>query len=187
MPVATWADILSIIASIFLGMGVIGGAIWTYYIYNQRRGRLPKANLSQEVQAIRLTNDKICIHISIRIQNKGDVMISIYSATNIVYKILPLDFLIQRGLEGQGELYDALKKEICWPALDSKDIDWKQKPLEIEPGEDDTSHFDLVIPADIELIQVYTYFRNVKKRGRDIGWHTEQIYDVSKLLSGGKN
>jgi len=186
MAVETWADILSIVGSIFLGLGVIGGVIWTIYTYKQRRGKFPKANLSQKVQAIKLTDDKVCIHTSVRIQNIGDVVLSLCAATNIVHRIRPLDVLIRKGLEGQGKLYDDLTKEIRWTALDSKEVDWGQKQIEIEPGEEDTVHFDSVIPADIEVVQVYTYFQNVKKRGRDIGWHTEQFYDVSELLSGGE-
>lgn len=186
MTVETWADILSIVAGVILGLGVIGGGIWRIYIHKQRRGKFPKANLSQKVQAIKLTDDKVCIHTSVRIQNIGDVMLSLCLATNIVHQIRPLDDLILKGLEGQEKLYDDLSKEIRWTALDSKVVDWGQKQIEIEPGEEDTVHFDSVIPAGIEVVQVYTYFQNVRKRGRDIGWHTEQFYDVSELLSGGE-
>jgi len=186
MPVETWADISSIVAGVILGLGVIGGGIWRIYIHKQQRGKYAKANLSQKVQAIKLTDDKACIHTSVRIQNIGGVMLSLCSATNIVHQIRPLDDLIVKGLEGQEQLYDDLSKEIRWPALDSKVVDWGEKPIEIEPGEEDTVDFDLVIPAGIEVVQVYTYFQNVKKRGRDIGWYTEQFYNVPELLSGGE-
>jgi hypothetical protein len=108
MPVETWADILSIIASIFLGSGVIGGLIWTIYTWRQRRAKFPKANLSQEIRAIRLTDDKICIHISVEIKNIGEVMLSLCSAKNIVHQIQPLGASLQRALDGQGNLYNGL-------------------------------------------------------------------------------
>ena len=183
MPVETWADILSIIASIFLGLGVIGGLIWTIYTWRQRRAKFPKANLSQEVRAIRLTDDKLCMHTSVEIRNIGEVMLSLCSAKNIVHQVQPFDASLQEALDSQGKLYDGLNKEIEWPVLDTKEVKWDQN-VEIEPGETDTVSFDLVIPSHIEVVQIYTYFQNVAKRGRDIGWQTSQFYDISKLILG---
>jgi hypothetical protein len=170
------SDILSIAVTASVALG---GAIWGYRTYRQRRSIFPKANLSQKVKAIRLTDDKVCLHISTRIQNRGDVLISIRSATNTVYQILPLDSSIQEELGGQGKLYDNISKEINWPKLDSRKVDWGNNYIEIEPGEEDTVHFDLLIPASIELIDVYTYFQNVAKRGRDIGWETQGFHDLT--------
>ncbi len=184
MPVETWADILSIIASILLGLGIIGGAIWTIYTWRQRRAKFPKANLSQEFRAIRLTDDKVCIHTSVEIKNIGEVILSLCSAKNIVYQIQPLHASLQEALDGQGKLYDGLNKEIDWPALDTKEVKWERK-VEIEPDETDIVSFDSVIPSDIEVVHIYTYFQNIAKRGRDIGWQTSQFYDISNSLSGG--
>jgi hypothetical protein len=177
------ADVLSIVIT---ASAAVGGAIWAIYKLRKRRAHWPKANVSQEVQAVRLTDDEICIHTCARIQNIGDVMISICSAKNIAYQIRPLPASIQAGLKGQEvKFYDELNKEINWPELDIKEVTWKPHDFEVEPGEADTVHFDLIIPSDIEVIQIYTYFQNVKKRGRDRGWPTERFYDVPKLLSGG--
>ena len=184
-PVETWADILSIIASILLGLATIAGISWTIYAYKQRRAKFPKANLSQEVRAIRLTDDEICIHTSVKIKNIGEVILSLCSAKNIAYQIQPLHASLQEALHGRGKLYDDLNKELDWSTLDTKEVKWGQN-VEIEPGETDTVSFDLVIPSDIEVVQVYTYFQNVKKWGRAIGWPTAQFYDISKLLSGGE-
>ena len=183
MPVETWADILSIIASILLGLGVIGGVIWTIYTWRQRRAKYLKANLSQEVRAIRLTDDKICIHTSVEIKNIGEVILSLCSAENTAYQIQPLGDSVKGALGGQGKLYDDVDKEIDWPALDTKEVKWGQN-VEIEPDETDAVSFDSVIPSHIEVVQVYTYFQNVVKRGRDIGWPASQFYDIPKLISG---
>lgn len=184
MPVETWVDILSIIASVLLGLGVIAGVFWTIYTWRQRRAKFPKANLSQEVRAIRLTDDKICIHTSVEIKNIGEVMLSLCSAKHIIYQIQPLHASLQKALHGQGKLYDGLNKEIDWPELDTKEVKWDRN-VEIEPGEDDIVSFDLVIPSHIEVVQIYTYFQNVAKRGRNIGWQTSRFHDISKSVSGG--
>ncbi len=185
MQIESLADIFSIATTAILVLAVIGGGIWRGYIYWKRRERLPKAKLSQEVEAIRLTNDKICIYTYTRIENTGDVMISIRSAINTVYQILPLDDSIEKALKGEVEkLYGDKGTEIKWPGYYRKP-EWGKGEFEIEPGEDDAVPFDLIIPANIQRIRVYTHFRNIAKRGRPIGWHIQGSYDVVKLLSGG--
>jgi hypothetical protein len=183
MPVETWANVLSIVGGIILSVGVIAGGIWRIYIHRQQRGKYAKVNLTQKVRAIRLTDDRICIHTSAEIKNIGEVMLSLCSAKNIIYQIQPLHASLQEALHGRGKLYDELNKEIDWPILDSKEIKWDQN-VEIEPGEHDIVSFDMVIPSHIEVVQVYTYFPDIKKRG-PIGWQTSQFYDISKLVSGG--
>lgn len=183
MSVETWADILSIISGIIVSLGAVVVVIWAIYKDRKRRAKFPKANFSQQVRAIRLTDDKICIHTSVKIQNIGEVILSLCLAKNIVYQIQPLHASIQKGLQGQGKLYDGLNKELDWPALDTKEVKWDQN-VEIEPAETDTVSFDSVIPSHIELVQIYTYFQNVAKRGRDIGWQTSHFYDISKLILG---
>lgn len=181
MEIKSLADILSIVNIVILGLAVLVGAIWRFGIYRRQRIGIPKANLLQEVQAIKL-HDTICIHIAAKIRNTGDVMISIRSATNIVQQIRPLHDSTQKESRSEAESYDKLGKEINWPGY-SKEVKWeKGQEIEIEPGEEDTLHFDLLIPAGTELIQVYTYFQNVAKKGRDIGWHTQRFYDITKLL-----
>jgi hypothetical protein len=182
MAIDSLADILTIVITASIA---IGGAIGAGYKLKKRRVHWPKANVSQEVQAIRLTDDEICIHTCARIQNIGDVMISICSAKHTIYWVLPLDPSIQGWLKRERKsYYDDLNKEIGeqinWPGY-SKEVGYE---IEIEPGEYDKVHFDWVIPANIEIVGMYTYFQNLKKRG-PIGWHTKQFYEVSKLLLGG--
>jgi hypothetical protein len=185
MQIKDVAEICSIATAAILVLTAIVGGIWRLLIYRKQRGGLPKANLSQEVEAIRLTDKKICVHTSVTIKNIGDVMISIRSASNRVLQILPLDTSIQQKLGDERELYDDKNKEIRWTGY-SKESEWPEgKELEIEPGEEEIQDFDLVIPASIQLIKVYMHFRNVAKWGRDIGWHTQGLYDVAKLLSRG--
>jgi len=184
MPVETWADILSIISGIIVSLGAVVAVIWAIYKDRKRRARVPKVNLSQEVRAIRLTDDKICIHTSVEIKNIGEVILFLCSAKNIAYQIRPLGDSVKRALGGQENLYNGLDKEIDWPILDRKEVKWDQN-IEIEPGEEDTVSFDLVIPSNIEVVQVYTHFPNVAKRGR-VGWPVSQFYDISELLSGGE-
>jgi len=175
-----WADILSVIASIFICLGVIGGAIWKYRTYLRERQKFPKATLSQTVVAIRLTDDKVCIHTSVTILNIGKVMLALSSATHNIYQVQPIDNRLLERLKDTEEVYDAQNKEIQWPVLDNKQIDVSKQPWEIEIGENDTIDFDSIIPSCVETINVYTYFANSVKP--DLGWPISGLYKVAEII-----
>ncbi len=178
-------DILSIITSIFIVLAIVVGGIWRLQIYRRERRKSPKANFSHKVQAIKLTDDKVCIHTSGRIQNIGNVMLSICSAKNTIYQIRPLNGCIQERLKDGIGLYDELGKEIKWPLIGHSEVEWSEHLFEIEPGEEDTVEFDFIVPSDVEVIQVYTYFANVAKRKPEIGWHSLDFYEVAKIAQLG--
>ena len=56
-----WADILSIVTGIVIILGAVVGGLWTTWIYRRERRAFPRANLSQKVQAIKLTDDKFFV------------------------------------------------------------------------------------------------------------------------------
>ncbi len=71
------------------------------------------------------------------------------------------------------------KTEIQWPRVgDAHEVTWEQGKFEIEPGESDQVLFDFVVPAEVETLNVYTYFKNESKEGREIGWSLTTVYDL---------
>lgn len=181
MAIEHWVDILSLVGAIAVSLGVIAGGVWTYVIYRRERRKFPKANLSHKVRAVQLTDDKVCVHTSVTIKNVGDVMLEIRLAHNVICQIQPLDGRMQQRLRSGRKLYYEAGKEIAWPEIGRRDVDMTRTPLEIEPGEEDTIHFDVIIPSDVKVVQVYTYFKNVTKRKREIGWPISGLFEVSKI------
>jgi len=110
-------------------------------------------------------------------------MLSLSSAEHTICQVQPIDDWLQERLKDGKDIYDAQRKEIQWPAIDNKKIDTSEHPWEIEAGEDDTYHFDLIIPSYVEAIQVYTYFANVEKIG--LGWSVLGFYKVAEILQFG--
>ena len=185
MTIEHWGDILSLVGTIAISLGVIAGGVWTYIIYRRERRKFPKANLSHKVRAVQLTDDKVCVHTSVTIKSVGDVMLEIRSAHNVVYQIQPLDDQMQQRLRSGGKLYDEVGKEIAWTEIGRRDLDITGTPLEIEPGEEDTIHFDVIICSDAKVVQVYTYFENVVKRKREIGWPISDFFKVAEIAQIG--
>jgi hypothetical protein len=175
-----WTDILTSISSVIV---IIGSAFWSYKMYRQKRCRFPKASLTQEIQKIKLTDDKICIHTCITIKNIGDVLLSIDSVKHHIYQVLPLTKEMSGKVENGQNLYDEKGKEIDWPIIDHREISVGQ--FEIEPGENDVIQFDSLIPSNVQVIQVYTYLKNVTKRNKEIGWSIWKICNVPEMKKGG--
>jgi hypothetical protein len=65
-----------------------------------------------------------------------------------------------------------------WPCLVDRECNWSKECREVEPGEIDEFHFDFVIPAHVQLVEIYSYIRNVKKQDREIGWNTTTVYSL---------
>jgi hypothetical protein len=38
--------------------------------------------------------------------------------------------------------------------------------------------WDFILDGDLDTILVYSYYRNVQKRNRDIGWGLTTLYDL---------
>ena len=81
------------------------------------------------------------------------------------------------------------KREIEWPMLEKKEINEKKEDCEIEPGESDEICFDFLIDTDVEIINIYSYLSNIKKKSklyklfkkeRDIGWPITTIYNLKE-------
>ena len=86
------------------------------------------------------------------------------------------------------DLYEALSErddddehcepEAGWPLLNESRLRFGKGKREIEPGETDEVHFDFVLDSDVQIIVVYSYFKNVTKKRREIGWHATSTYDL---------
>jgi hypothetical protein len=70
------------------------------------------------------------------------------------------------------------ENEYQWPEIDSKESSWVEKQFEIEPGESDSIHYDFIINANLQTVQLYSYCKNEKKLDRDIGWSHTTFYDL---------
>jgi hypothetical protein len=75
---------------------------------------------------------------------------------------------------------DAGSTEYLWPSLGERRTNWEASPRELEPGEVEEIHYDFAIDSEAETIEVYSYFKNSEKRGREIGWSLTTLCDLVK-------
>jgi len=152
-------DFASTLQSFGILFGLIVGGWWTYRAFIQNRQKYPRANLSHKIFHIKLPNNKIYLQVKIIIANVGNVLINLESGFTRITQILPLP-------EDTTNMFDNNKREIEWPMLNKKATIYEKKNCEIEPGESDEINFDFILNSDVQLVNIYSYFSNIKKKSR---------------------
>jgi hypothetical protein len=117
--------------------------------------------------------------VDIVISNTGDVLLSLVSGEIEVRQVLPLEASFLQVLNG-GQMATGRRVELVdWPALFSYTEDWQGKrTVEIEPGESEQLLYTLLVRVEVKTIYIGSYFRNVVKRRKELGWGAETFHDV---------
>ena len=113
-----------------------------------------------------LDKERLLIRVSLVINNLGQYPIIVQQGRVDIRQILPMPY------NGKSDLpYIEGFNEISWPVIKTRELKWGAGDLHIEPGERDTVVCDLIIPARMNTISVYSYLENQTRGGH--GWcHT---------------
>ncbi len=173
ISLSTVRDIATIVQSIFTVAAVIIGGVWTYWLFVKKRQKYPSAKIEHQISHRPIANGKVLLSVNAVISNSGNVLLSLEKGKIRVSQVLP----------PQDELLDILTRKkgtqvTNWHLLSPLVNPIGQETLEIEPSESQQFLVHYVIDADIQTILVYTYFRNVEKPKRNIGWTLTTIYDL---------
>ena len=170
-------DIATILQSIITFIAIIIGGVWTYWLFVKKRQKYPSAKIEHQISHRPTANGKVLLSVIAIVSNFGDVLLSLKEGNISVSQMLP----------PQGELLDILNSSegtrvTNWHLLSPLVNPIGQKGLEVEPGESQQFLVHYVIDASIQTTLVYTYFRNVDKPHRYIGWALTTIYDLRSSL-----
>jgi len=155
----------------------VGGA-WAYLLFVRRRQKYPRANLTQDLRCYPLRDNKLLLRATVRICNESEVLLSLASGLSRVQQVLPCTEDLVASLAKRIHDDDACEPEVEWPLLEEWKVAFKKGEREIEPGESDELHFDFVVDSDVQVVVLYSYLKNVRKRKREIGWNVTSIYDL---------
>ena len=183
-------DLVGIGKDVVATLAILVGGIWTYNIFVKERQNFPHANLEHQISHIRLTKELNVLRIGVEIANTGSSRIVVGKANVWIQKIKPLSpcengaACLAKELSEAPADPDKKADRPEWPLLAARQICTTRKdgaqddcPLmtgrepgrgafvDIEPGEKDVVDFEFVVPADVQIARVYTYFRNDKKAG----------------------
>jgi hypothetical protein len=179
-------DIVTIIQSLFTMLALSIGGFWSYLIFVRKRQRYPRAKIEHQVAQRFASEDATLLCIDVIISNVGDVLLSLVKEEFEVRQVLPpkADFL---QLLNSSQIVPSRRVELVdWPLLFSSEEDWEQEKrvVEVEPGESGRFPFMLLVRAEVKTIYINSFFRNTKKRRRELGWRVETFHDVLPDNSG---
>lgn len=172
------------IQALVTALGLVAAGLWSYLLFVRNRQRYPRADLHHEVSVLDLTQKETLIHVRIVLKNIGGVLIRAILAQVHIGLVLPLQPEVAGSLRKGEDLVENQGSDIRWKTLGQRECSWKESPCEVEPGETEEFHFDIVIPSEIKVVEVYSYLKNEAKRKRSIGWrHTSFVWlDKAKTL-----
>lgn len=178
MQLTELKDFANIVQAFFTSLAILIGGVWSYMLFVRKRQKYPRASIKHRIVCKPITNNKLLLHVAITIKSTGEVLLSLVSGEIHVQQVLPpttdLLGLIDQGLDPVEEG----RCEVSWPMVCSREFSWTKGEIEIEPGESDEFCYDFIIDASIKTIEVYSYFKNAKKRKSDIGWGLTTVYDI---------
>jgi hypothetical protein len=154
-------------------------------LFIQRRRRFPRAALEHYIAERDLPADKRLLRVVTRITNTGEVLLSLETGKTWVQQILPVSEKMADQLEHDQDPVKDRETQVEWPLIAERGIDWSKSPCEIEPAETDELHFDFVVGSEAQTVEIYSYFENIRKRDRPIGWTVSTVYDLGKPEGGG--
>ncbi len=161
---------------------IIVGGIWGYMLFVRRRQAYPRANVVHRISHRELGNDKVLLTVDTVVCNIGEIMLALVSEEMKVQQVLPFPAAL-RTIGSVQDLVAPGRREYDWPLLQSRCLNpevRKGYKVDIEPGETDQMHYDFLLDSKVEVVKVFSYFRNAKRRDREIGWRLITVYDLRR-------
>jgi len=118
------------------------------------------------------------LSVTIGLSNQGVILLGVTEALLRIQQVSPVPDEMRGSIEQQPGPVESEDLELPWPVVGEKTRHWPKGEFEIEPGEADEVRFDFVIDGPVDTLRVYSYIRNVKKRGREIGWQLTTTYNL---------
>jgi hypothetical protein len=147
---------------------------WTYSRFIKQRQPFPRATVELVIAHRQLAAEHTFLRVVAKVTNVGNALLETELLRADVSQVLPVAPETAAKL-AEGSLVPEGDREAAWLFLDSRTGGW---PCHIEPGEWDEFGFDFVIPADVTVVFIYTYIKNVTQKKRDIGWTVTKLYDL---------
>lgn len=168
-------------------VAILVGAYWTYNLFINERKHYPHANIEQKVSHVALSKHTTLLRVGIYLSNTGSYRLLSGKSIIRIQQILPVSCCPRQGPCAKEEVNSALKEikrkanRFSWPLVAERE-DSFEKPLDIEPGEKDFVEYEFVVPTEIKVVRIYSYFRNDQKSKDhdEVGWSISSHYDFGK-------
>jgi hypothetical protein len=187
----SFKDKVETVQGIVTIIAVFVGAVWTYILFVKERQQFPHAIIDHSISHVALSEGTNLLRVAITLSNTGTASLLSGEAIIRLQQVLPMPSCPEQGSCAKDELNGAAENVVrkqdrfTWPLLAERVAEFKP-PLDIEPNEKDFIDYEFALGSKIEVIRVYTYFRNDKRSAEkdQLGWSIASYYDFRNPKSG---
>lgn len=172
------ADIVDVIHKIVMVVAIGFSGVWGYWLFVQNRQRYPHASVAHKITHLPLCNGKLLLHVTETVRNEGNILLSLEFVQTRVQRVLPPPDDLLQSIQGGAPLLAEGERQYLWPLIGLHECKWAKDECEVEPNESTDIHHDFLIDGGVQVVEVYTYVKNVVKRHREIGWDLKTVYDL---------
>jgi hypothetical protein len=184
---------LDILQSLVTISAVVVAGLWTYFLFIQGRNWSPHANIEHKLSHIELSKELNLIRVEVDVSNTGMSQLRLAKTVIRIQQILPIPSCGENGHCARQEVKIALEKieresdGFTWPLIAKRETT-SEDVGPIEPGEKQLLEYEFILPSDVKVVRVYTYFKNgvVSKPNNEIGWEASSYYDLRPSSQGGR-
>lgn len=175
----TLKDIASITQSLTTILAIFVSGFWGYWLFIKNRQQYPRVKLSHSIFNISLEGGKTLVHLTVIIQNIGDILLSLRGVETRIHQVIPLPEPVTASVSIDiNPVLSGATKINMWTELGRHRCDYQKDLFEVEPGEIQEIHHDFIIADRVKTILVYSFLQNVRKRNRDIGWDLTTFHNL---------
>jgi len=170
-------DKTDIVRSMLTGLAIFIGGLWALIVFILKREKHPHANITHIIKHFPIDDEKVLLRVKVQIENKGNILMQLTSGFTRIQSILPLSNDIKELIQNEKSPRPENSNEIPWPEIEEIKIKFEKKSCEIEPNERDETIFDFILNSNEQVVSIYTYLQNIKKRKSELGWGLTSTYD----------
>ncbi len=174
-----WKDLGEALESFATALALMLGGLWTYLAFIRQRLALPRLDVSVAVQEASLAQC-LLIRAQVSLRNSGNVVVTSDLGEIRLRQVVPPPSHIEEAVISGFDPVPADCAQIEWPMLAGREWKWKKGEFEIEPGEADSLCADFFVPLQTQVVELYFFLANARKRGQNIGWTLSHLHHLSR-------
>lgn len=156
-PLIDWPATFQSIQNIAQTLAFAAAGYWTYRLFVRHRMDHIKAEITQEIIPIQLTDQHRLLRVVVQIQNSGNVELCPTAGEISIHKISPMDKKLLEGFLSEVTNIESQKPEESWPTEQTCTLDFKgDDDLTLEPNEIERYSRDFILPTTTEVVQVHS-------------------------------
>jgi hypothetical protein len=172
----TWKDAASTAQSVVTILALIIGGVWTYTLFIKQRTDKPRLRSTLNLQVAPFRNHQRLLVVDLSVLNAGNTLIELDQGMIAIKQVVPVpaeaDAYTQEPIAIHPQSDGVHFKS---GLTDSTPLDGK---LQLEPGEMEQIHTELIIPCSVQVAEISSFLTNKSLGGT--GWRTFASFDFTQ-------